>query len=341
MEKIVRFIGCHVPMDNCNLQCSYCFVSHRPPGKAKRLSIGHSPEEVRTALSKERLGGTCVMHFAASGETTLSSELFPIIHELLKEGHYVSVVTNGTINEWFEKISSLPESFRKKIFFKFSFHFLELKRKGLIEKFCSNINKSRAMGCSVSVEIVSSDDLIPYIDEIKEICNENFGALCHLTIPRDDSLPNKPIMSSMTKEQFISTWETFNSEQFEFKAKIFNEKRNEFCYAGLLSLYVFLDTGDFRQCYRTPLAGNIYRNIDQPLKLEPVGNHCPDPHCDNGHAFLTLGLIPELEFETPTYAATRNRLCKDGSEWLTDEFKNVFGQRLYENSSLPNYKKDK
>ena len=39
------------------------------------------------------------------------------------------------------------------------------------------------------------------------------------------------------------------------------------------------------------------------------------------HAFLTLGVIPELE--TPTYADIRNRVCEDGREWLSKEVKDT------------------
>ena len=38
---------------------------------------------------------------------------------------------------------------------------------------------------SFSIEMTPYDDLEPYIDEIKNYCMEHYGALCHVTIPRD------------------------------------------------------------------------------------------------------------------------------------------------------------
>ena len=39
----------------------------------------------------------------------------------------------------------------------------------------------------------------------------------------------------------------------------------------------------------------------KPIRFEAIGCKCTQPHCYNGHAFLTLGDIPELN--TPTYAS--------------------------------------
>ena len=61
-----------------------------------------------------------------------------------------------------------------------------------------------------------------------------------------------------------------------------------------------------------------------------MGKHCRQPYCYNGHAFLTLGVVPELE--TPTYADIRNRVCEDGREWLSKEVKDAFSQKLAVNN---------
>ena len=50
-----------------------------------------------------------------------------------------------------------------------------------------------------------------------------------------------------------------------------------------------------------------------------MGNHCPEPHCFNAHAYLTLGNIPALD--TPTYAQMRDRVKEDGSHWINDNFR--------------------
>jgi len=331
MKKISKLIICRVPFEYCNLSCEYCYVPHYIKDRQKRNRIGHSPKEIRQAFSTKRLGGPSLIRMCAGGETMLCEELFPVVRELLEEGHYISIVTNGTVNSKFDEITSLPANLREKIYFEFSFHFMELKQKNLLTDFFRNINLMRDSGCSVSVDLVPNDNLIVYIDEIKQLCMENLGALCHLTIPSDASLKTKKLLSSMSYKEFTDTWKTFDSEQFNFKLKIFGEKRTEFCGAGDLSLYVFLDSGDYRQCYDTAAAGNIYENIEKPLSFNAVGYCCPSPHCDNGHTLLTMGLMPSLKSITPTYEKARNRICADGSEWINGIMKDVLSCQLSEN----------
>ena len=71
-------------------------------------------------------------------------------------------------------------------------------------------------------------------------------------------------------------------------------------------------------------------NSDKPIDFTPIGHHCPMPHCYNGHAWLTLGCIPELN--CITYAQLRNRVCADGSEWLKPNVKNFFSCKLKDNN---------
>lgn len=85
-----------------------------------------------------------------------------------------------------------------------------------------------------------------------------------------------------------------------------------------------------RQCYCSFYQQNIFENPEKPINFVPVGRRCLEPHCYNGHAFLTLGVIPELK--APTYAQIRNRVCDDGSEWLNESVKAFFSQKLRENN---------
>ena len=61
-----------------------------------------------------------------------------------------------------------------------------------------------------------------------------------------------------------------------------------------------------------------------------MGNNCLEYHCYNGHSYIVLGDIPELD--APTYADLRNRICSDGSEWLKPEMKSFMSTRLYESN---------
>ena len=54
---------------------------------------------------------------------------------------------------------------------------------------------------------------------------------------------------------------------------------------------------------------------------------------------MTLGDIPELE--APTYAQTRNRVCADGTEWLSPAMKSFMSTRLPDsNEVFPEKKKN-
>ena len=86
------------------------------------------------------------------------------------------------------------------------------------------------------------------------------------------------------------------------------------------------------QCYCGRELDNIYANIERPLKLEPIGHHCTLAHCYNGHAFLTLQTIPELQ--TPTYTSLRDRTDQRGEHWLQSEMREFMSQKLSDNNQV-------
>jgi hypothetical protein len=267
----------------------------------------------------ERLGGKCLLNLCADGETLLSDDVIPVVLELLEEGHYIELVTNGTLTKRFAEVIELPSELLLRLKFKFSFHYLELKRLNLIDVFFSNVAMVRNAGCSFTIEITPSDELIEHIGDIKKLCREKTLALPHLTIARDDRDINIPILSKYSFDEYKKIWGEFKSDLFDFKSNIFYKKRKEFCYAGEWSLYMNLMTGEARQCYCGLSLPNLYKNLDEPIKFLPIGNNCSLAHCYNGHAYLTLGVIPELN--TPTYADMRNRKDINGEEWLSKNFK--------------------
>ena len=336
MDKIKKFIDCFVPVYNCNFKCKYCYISTWEGWKQEENSkkINFSPELIRKALSRERWGGNLMLNFCAAGETLLCKELLPIIRELLEEGHYCMIVTNGTISPKFEEMSKWPEELKSHLFIKFSYHFLELKRLKLTEVFFNNVKKMKNSGISFTVEDTPSDEYIPNIEDIKKECLDATGALPHITVCRIEN-GNVPIMSNLSKEEFIKTWSQFESELFNFKIKIFGESRKEFCYAGAWSYTLQLVDGTLRQCYRGKKLQNIFKNINEPIKEIPVGCNCPDAHCWNGHAFLAFGDIPEMN--APTFEKERNRNTEYG-EWLSKDMKLFMSTKLNESNSEYNEK---
>ena len=112
----------------------------------------------------------------------------------------------------------------------------------------------------------------------------------------------------------------------------FNVKRTEFCYGGVWTAHLNLGSGILKQCYCGAVIQNIFKDVKSPIKWAAIGNNCGEPHCHNSHVWLTLGAIPEMA--TPTYASMRNRVCIDGSEWLTDRMKNFLSGKLADNNVL-------
>lgn len=265
------------------------------------------------------------------GETLLAPQLTDYIRELLEEGHYVMVVTNATVSKRFDEIAEFPKELLAHLFFKFSYHYMELKKRNLLDVFFRNVCKMRDAGASFTLEATPSDELIPYIKEMQDEAVKHVGAVNHVTIGRDERVSGElPILTNMSRDEYKRTWSVFKSEFFDYKMSIFGVKRKEFCYAGAWSLYVNLATGEASQCYCSYFKQNIFKDINKPIVFKPIGNNCKLEHCYNGHAFLVLGLIPELS--APTYGEIRNRVCVDGTEWLKPEMKSFMSTKLYESN---------
>lgn len=332
MYKIKRYLDCYIPITTCNLRCSYCYVAQKKLFKVQATKLPHSPQEIRKALSKKRMGGTCAIGLGATGETLLIPETIDIARELLEEGHFVMIVTNGTLTNRFDQIATLPKELLKHLFFKFSFHYLELKRLSAFDEFFSNVKKMKQVGCSFTVELTPCDEEIPYIDDIKKKCVDNLGALCHITIGRSDIDPEHriPHLSELSFPKYKKIWGQFDSDLFDFKKGLFYQKRDEFCYAGLWSASINLGEGNISQCLCGKSLGNIFENIDKPIKFEPVGKNCRLAHCFNGHVYLAFGCIPSIN--SYTYCDVRNRVCADGTEWLQPDYKELFSSKLIESN---------
>lgn len=332
MDKLVKYIDCYIPTETCNFKCHYCYIARQGKFNKKLVNFDYTPQYIRKALSKERLGGTCLLNLCAGGETLLSPEVLPLMKELLLEGHYLTVVTNGSMTSRFKEIDTWDASLKQHIMFKFSFHYLELKRLNLMNTFFDNVRLMRDSGCSITVEVTPNDEIIPYIDDIKQVCLEELGALCHITIARDDCTDEIRHLSDLSFEDFYNTWKTFDSDLLDFKYSIFYEKRKEFCYAGCWSLYLNIAMGDLQQCIYGNYLCNIFKNVDEPIFMSAVGNKCEYPHCYNGHSYLTLGAIPELK--TPTLLKMRDRIYGGNSHWIKKEFADFIDQQFFENNEV-------
>lgn len=329
LDQLARYLDCYISTETCNLRCSYCYITQKRLFTNKLVKFKYSPEEIARALSKKRLGGTCLLNFCAGGETLLAEDVIPVIKALLEEGHYIMVVTNGTLTKRFEEIACFPTEWKERLIFKFSFHYLELKRLGWLKRFYKNVNLMKKSGCSYTVELTPSDELLPYREELRKACIKQFGALCHVTIARDDREYQISHLSEMDFETYKEVWGAFDSELFSYKSELFYQHRKEFCYAGEYTCVLNLSNGSLSQCYFGKVICNIYENVEEEIPFRAIGHGCRCYHCYNGHAFLSLGAIPKLE--APSYAQLRNKKMVTGKEWLYPRMKEFLDQRVSDN----------
>ncbi len=318
-----------VPVTTCNLECNYCYIAHQHLTSAEIKPLDYPLSHIRKALSRDRLGGTCLLSLCGAGETLLAPYIVALTRELLEEGHYVMIVTNGLPTKRIQELTDeIPAELQKHLILKISFHYMELKSRGLLDKYFDNVRRVQHSEISFTVELTPSDDEIPYIDEIKDVCLENLGALCHITVARDDSKPGIPILTALSREEYIKVWGQFDSPLFDFKMQIFGKPRKEFCYNGLWGGHINLKTGTFAQCYHSRPT-RIFDDPSAPIHFRPIGK-CDMAHCYNGHSWLTLGMIPDLI--TPTYLEMRDRVTADGRHWVGEEMRNFLNQKLAANN---------
>lgn len=336
--EIKKFIDIHVPIFSCNLKCDYCYVSQMPQHKVE-CNFQYSPQVVQKALSQERLDGICHFNVCGMGETLIPETLIEYIRGILENGHTAMIVTNGTLTKRFKAFAKLPDDLKSRLGFKFSFHYLELKRLGMIDVFWDNVRLMRDCGCSISVELTANDSYEPYIEQIKTNCMENIGALCHVTVPRDEATGGINLLSKHTVEEFYNIWKVFDSPMFELKMRHWEEKRTEFCYAGEWSGLLNLGTGELNTCYRQPVTiGNIFSDINKKISFCAVGK-CELPHCFNGHSFLAWGDIPEINEEN--YLEIRDRIDSEGKHWINETMRDQFREKLVSyNREYSNEKKN-
>lgn len=330
MDKIKKLILFRIPMSICNFRCHYCYLSQRDVSfEGIQPEFRYTSEQVRYAMRKERIGGCAYMNFCADGETLLVKDIDLYVKTLIEEGHYAEIVSNMSINSTLDRILSWDHSLLSHLSFKASFHYLELRKKRLLDRFAENVKRAWKAGASVSIEVTPSDELIPYIDELKEFSMENFGALPHLTIARNDRTASIDYLTSLSMEEYDRTWSQFDSDFWRFKKSIFGVHQAGYCYAGAWSIYIDLTTGEAIPCYCGHKLYNVFVDPDKPIDCRPIGK-CPIAHCYNGHALLTLGTIPGAT--KIRYGDIRDRERVDGTHWLQPELKAFFNTKLEESN---------
>ena len=321
------FIILGVAIDRCNLDCSYCYL---PNKNCKEIDkkIAKNPKYVRMALSRKRLGGTALLSFCADGATLLWKEAPEVFYELLKEGHVISIITNGLITKNIKAILDKVGEYAKNVFFKFSFHYEQLKKKGLLDLFVENVHMVQRSKASFTIELMPYDELEPYIEEVMTFSLKNFGALPQLTIGRDENDGFK-LLTKHSKEEYEKIWSVFESDMFNYKIKNYMKGETN-CDVGKTSFQVNYDDGIVRKCVFEKVDGNIYRDFDRKLEYSPIDNACSIKYCFNNHAYVLLGCIRKNE--DLTYSQIRDRVTLDGEHWVKENMRNNFSQKCFKNN---------
>lgn len=331
-RRIHRFIDVDLSETTaCNFHCSYCYVWRRTGFKGTTITSQFSPKVIRKALSIKRLGGQCFINICARGETMLSQNIVQLVFELLDEGHYVSIVTNGTITKNIEKILGFPKKLQKRMFFKISFHYEELMKKNFMVRFWNNVKKIKNSECSYTLEITPHDGIVNKIEDIKNMFfREENGAMPHVSFARDSNKQGLDLLSTYDLDEYYNIWNKFNSKMFELKYEWYGEKINNYCYAGNWSYLLNLYSGDLKACYRKEPIGNIFDSMENGLPLNPIECSCEVPYCFNSHAFLAWGCVPEIS--CASYGDMRDRTSKNGEHWVKPNARYAMEQKLYNNN---------
>lgn len=315
----------------CNFHCEYCYVWRKEEFTSGKVTSEYTPGKIREALSMKKTGGPCHINACALGETLFSKDIVELCHELLEEGHYLSVITNGTVTRRIQKILQFPERLLERMFFKLSFHYGELKRRNLLETFWKNVDAIKYSPCSYSLEITPCDSLIQDIPAVKsEFIRHAGGAMPHITFTRDGNKEGLDLLSELSLKEYKETWGIFDSELFRLKCGLYKKKICQNCYAGNWSYRINAVNGNLQSCYRQELQGTIFDQDQRILPLLTVGQGCRLEYCFNNHAFLAWGDVPEVLCSD--YFGVRDRIEQDSSHWVKEPYAAAMKQKLYDNN---------
>lgn len=337
MAELKRVINVIVPVTACNMRCSYCYVSQMGANSGEIKELPFDVKTIAKALSVKRLGGTCLLQLCGNGETLLPPYIVELSKLLLEDGHYIFITTNGILTNKIDAFLQFPLELKKRLGFKFSYHFLELKRLGKLDVFFENAKKIRAAGSSVDIEAGAFDDYAECIDEMKALSFQHMGAYAHAA----DIHSGEPHFKRLTKrplDEHYKTWDSFESPVFALQKELWMKPVKDFCYGGDWFFQLYLEDGRIQPCIGGgKFIGNIYDNMDAPIHFAALGKNCICPYCYGAHCYLAIGLVPAII--TPHYDEMRNRVSADGSQWLTSELRDIMHCKL--NISNKEYSEDK
>lgn len=290
-DTIMHF-SCDLGSCVCNLNCSYCYVDFWDPALKFNSHFYHSVEFMVKALSRKRLGARAFFNIVGQGETLLKKQFVDLAKGLLAEGHFLMVTTNGTVTEKIREILDFSDEAVERTTFHFSLHYNELKKKGMLDVFFSNYKLIRQRGGNVIVTFPGSDEYLPFIDEIRELCLKNTGVEPVVSVIQKEFEKGLgfPLGSKLSKEVYFDKWRIFGSKSQSLREMTY-EKIHEVCYAGIRSGWINLNTGELRSCSPGEPLDNIYDDITREIKFKDEAHMCPYEFCKLNNLFLSGRII--------------------------------------------------
>lgn len=286
--EINYFISTTIHTRGCNLKCDYCYLSQADyKNDVGGTTLRYPMEHIKKAFSKERIG-TCSIEIKGDGETFLPSDVVPLITTLLEEGHYVQVITNGTLTDKIKQLVEWVKTVKKEEYLKFhvSLHYLELKRLNLLDEFAETINYLKMMNVGVEINLTVGGSYIPVIDDIQEYCAKKLEIRpkfnMALDLKKDGTI--EILTGKYSVEEYYSAVKRLECDElFEERWENFNSKNEYFCYAGKWAFTLDMTTGLTTQCLANDANKfNFFEYVDKELPLEAVGFRCKKPYCQCG-----------------------------------------------------------
>lgn len=236
-------------------------------------------------MFERAVGRGCFFHLTGDGETLLPEDVVPLIHGLLKEGHWVNVVTNGTLTGRIHELIDLAEKdgLLERLTLSVSFHFLELEKHNMLEAFAENVNYVKEKnGGGINLTMVASEEYLEASDRIHKFCDEK-GLSFATNMVREYNMNGDVggIKSKYGKEEYLrivsETFPSYNIARDNGGLKI---DSHMFCYAGSWLFCLDFATGVYAQCsMNMDYTYNFFEHLDKKPLLEPVGTGCKAEYC--------------------------------------------------------------
>lgn len=252
----------------CNFNCEYCFY---PRSNITTKKNNPDFQAVLNFLKNEkfiyRIGFT-------GGEPFLVPEFIDFAGDITKAGHYISVNSNLSTNNITEFIEKADHD--KIIFIHGSFHFKELEKRELTERFFRNAELFIQAGINLKCEAVSYPGYEYLCDKVMKLFNKR-GIVINFA----------PYIGFYEGKWFPDSYTDEEKNIFELNGYDIDmyEQKGEICNAGYSAAVADTD-GDIRKCFNSGVkTGNLYKEVtwgNEPEICQMKKCGCPLNTLDKG-----------------------------------------------------------